>query len=139
MEPALFWAAAAQAALTLALGGAMGAMRYVAVRSRAVHVRDIALGQQNWPKRVQQVSSCYANQFESPLLFFAGVIVATLLNADNDLVMALAWAFVATRFAHATIYITANVILFRFLVFGTGLIILFALWTVLALDVAGWI
>src|SRR5437764_8445649 len=39
-------------------------------------IRDIALGQQNWPTRATQIGNCFGNQFELPLLFYILIALA---------------------------------------------------------------
>ena len=63
-------------ALTFVLLVWMGAVRVAAVRRGEVRVRDIALGQSNWPPRVQQISNCYHNQFQLPVLYYVLTILA---------------------------------------------------------------
>src|SRR5438105_9932886 len=86
-----------QVTLTFALLFWMGSARYAAVRRGETRVRDIALGQPAWPPRVQQVSNCYHNQFELPVLFYVLVILAYALHKADLAFVLMAWVFVALR------------------------------------------
>ena len=124
-----------QVALTLSLLVWSGTVRVRSVRSGVVHSRDIALGQRNWPKRVQQVSNAFNNQWESPTLFYAGIAFAMIAGEGGALLVALAWIYVATRIAHALVYVTTNFIPLRFAVFITGFTVLVVFWVALAARV----
>ena len=71
-------------------------------------VRDIALGQPNWPARATQIGNCYSNQFELPLLFYILIALALPLRHADFVIVLLSWVFVVTRFAHAGIFVTSN-------------------------------
>src|SRR5690606_35066652 len=131
----LFLPVLAQVALTVALGFPTAALRWRAALSREVNPRDIALGQRNWPKRVQQVSNAFNNQWESPTLFYAGIAFAMIAGEGGALLVALAWIYVATRIAHALVYVTTNFIPLRFAVFITGFTVLVVFWVALAARV----
>jgi hypothetical protein len=47
----------------------MAGMRRQALVTGETKMRDIALGQPNWPERAIQIGNCYRNQFEVPVLF----------------------------------------------------------------------
>jgi hypothetical protein len=131
----LFLPVLAQVALTALLATATGAMRWSAAMKREVRVGDIALGQRNWPKRVQQVSNAFNNQWESPTLFYAGVAFAMIAGEGGGALTALAWIYVATRLAHVVVYTTSNFIPLRFAMFVAGFAALMAFWAVLAARV----
>ena len=71
-------------------------------------IRDIALGQPNWPARATQIGNCYTNQFELPLLFYILIALALPLRHADLVIVLLSWVFVVTRFAHAGIFVTSN-------------------------------
>jgi hypothetical protein len=50
--------------LTFALLISMAGARRNALVSKETKVRDIALGQQNWPVRTTQIGNCFKNQFD---------------------------------------------------------------------------
>src|SRR5215467_12854633 len=111
-------------ALTFALLVWMGAARFAAVRRREVDVRDIALGQLNWPPRVQQISNCYHNQFQLPVLFYVLTILAYDLKKADYAFVIMAWVFVISRIVHAYVHVTSNRVPRRFLAFAVGALVL---------------
>jgi hypothetical protein len=52
-----------------------GARREALVGGEA-KIKDIALGQPNWPARATQIGNCFSNQFEMPLLFYVLIALA---------------------------------------------------------------
>src|SRR3569623_1949732 len=55
-------------AFALLLG--MATMRTETLKSGETPIKDIALGQSNWPLRTTQIGNCFSNQFEVPVLFY---------------------------------------------------------------------
>jgi hypothetical protein len=122
-------------ALTFALLIWMAALRVPAVRRGEVHVRDIALGESNWPPRVQQVSNCFSNQLQLPMLFYVLTILALFLRKADLLFVVMAWIFVLLRIVHAAIHVTSNRVGHRFLAFAAGMIVLLLMWIIFAVRV----
>jgi hypothetical protein len=122
-------------ALTFALMIWMGALRVAAVRRGEVRVRDIALRQPNWPPRAQQISNCFDNQFQLPVLFYVLTIVALFLRKADLLFVVMAWIFVLLRIVHAAIHVTSNRVGIRFQAFAAGMVVLLLMWIVFAVRV----
>ena len=122
-------------ALTFALLVWMGIVRFAAVRRREVRVGDIALGQLNWPPRAQQISNCYHNQLQLPVLFYVLTILALFLRKADLLFVVMAWIFVLLRIVHAAIHVTSNHVLRRFQAFAAGTLVLFLMWAMFAVRV----
>ena len=106
----------------------MGAARRGALVSGQAKVRDIVLGQQNWPARPTQIANCYANQFELPILFYVLIAIALPLRKVDLFMVLMSWVFVVTRFAHAGIFVTHNDLNQRSLAWFAGALVLFAMW-----------
>lgn len=113
----------------------MGRERRGALASREVHMRDIALGEPNWPAKATQLANCLKNQFEFPVLFYALVALALPLRQADLLFVLLAWVFVISRYAHAGIFVTSNNVKQRSLAFSAGVIVLLLMWVVFALKI----
>ena len=94
--------------LTFALLLWMAGARRGALVGGETKIRDIALGQQNWPQRATQIGNCFRNQFELPLLFYILIALALPLRHADLVIVLLSWVFVVTRFAHAGIFVTSN-------------------------------
>lgn len=114
-------------ALAIGLMVYLGTIRVPLVLKGEVKMRDIAVDRGGWPEREHRVANAVDNQFQLPVLFYAGCLLALWFGA-TFLELLLAWAFVVTRYVHAYIHVTHNHVLRRFWVFFTGLIILSGLW-----------
>jgi hypothetical protein len=121
--------------LTFALLLWMAGARREALVSRETKIRDIALGQPNWPTRATQVGNCFKNQFELPLLFYILVALAAPLRHADLFIVLMSWVFVVTRFAHAGIFVTSNDLNRRSLAWFAGVLVLFAMWIYFALKI----
>lgn len=113
----------------------MGKERRSALVSREVQLRDIALGEPNWPTKATQLANCLRNQFEFPVLFYALVALALPLRQADLLFVLLSWVFVVTRYAHAGIFVTSNNVKHRSLAFSAGVVVLLLMWIVFALKI----
>jgi hypothetical protein len=121
--------------LTFALLLWMAGARRQALVGGQTKIRDIALGQQNWPLQATQIGNCFKNQFELPLLFYILIAIALpIRHADLAIVM-LSWVFVVTRFVHAGIFVTSNDLNRRSLAWFAGVLVLFAMWLYFALRI----
>ncbi|WP_375410403.1 MAPEG family protein [uncultured Methylobacterium sp.] len=125
----------AQVLLVFVLLFWMGRVRFAAVGAGAVKVRDIALGERNWPARAQQAANAFSNQFELPVPFFALVPLALYTKKADLLFVVLAWVFVASRIVHAGITVTSNHVPYRFQSYLAGALVLVAMWIVFAVRI----
>jgi hypothetical protein len=121
--------------LTFALLLSMAGARRRALVSGGTKIRDIALGQQNWPVQATQIGNCYRNQFELPLLFYALIALALPLRHADLFIVLMSWVFVVTRFAHAGIFVTSNDLRQRSLAWFAGALVLFAMWVYFVLRI----
>lgn len=124
-----------QVALTFALLFWMASSRIGALKSGKTTLGDTALGQPNWPARVQQICNCYHNQFQLPLLFYVLTIVAIMTRHADFLFVVMAWLFVLTRLVHAYIHTGSNYVRHRFNAFAAGVFILLAMWIIFAVRI----
>jgi hypothetical protein len=121
--------------LTFALLLGMVSTRTRALTSREISLKDIALGQPNWPERATQIGNCFSNQFEVPVLFYILVALALPLRHADLFILLMSWVFVVTRFAHAGIFVTSNDVRTRSLAWFAGVLVLFAMWIYFALKI----
>ncbi len=117
-----------QVALTLGLLLWMGSLRIRALRASELHIRDVALGEPNWPKHIKQVQNAYQNQFELPVLFYAVVALLLITGHVTPTLVVLAWLFAASRLVHALIHTTSNNVPRRFWAYTLGLTVLIVMW-----------
>ena len=136
MDSATIWLIAAmlaQGALALGLLWYLGTIRVPMIMRGEVKIRDMALSREPWPEREKKVSNAFDNQFQLPVLFYVGCVVAVFVGPTwFDLV--LAWAFVVTRYVHAVIHVTDNHVIRRFWAYTAGLAILTLFWLVLIVQ-----
>jgi len=121
--------------LTFALLIWMFSSRRNALVSKETRVRDIVLGQPNWPVRTTQIGNCYRNQFELPVLFYVLIALALPLHHADAVIVALSWVFVVVRFIHAGIFVTSNDLNRRSLAWLAGALVLLAMWVYFAMKV----
>ncbi len=124
-----------QVALTFLLLMWMGRSRVGVLRTGDVKIRDIALGERNWPTRIQQIANSYHNQFELPVLFYAIVALALITRKADLVFVVLSWVFVVSRLVHAVIHTTSNRVQQHFMAFLVGVIVLMAMWIIFALRI----
>jgi hypothetical protein len=118
-------------ALLLATFGA----RRRALVSKQTRVKDIVLGQPNWPARATQIGNCFGNQFELPVLFYVLIALALPLRHADLVIVLLSWLFVISRFVHAGIFVTSNDLNRRSLAWFAGALVLFIMWVYFALQI----
>jgi hypothetical protein len=124
-----------EVALTFALVFWTAQARTAAVRSGKAKMRDIALGQPNWPPRAIQIANSYNSQFQIPVLFYLLTLLAIVTRHADVLFVVLAWLFVITRLAHAYIHTGTNYVPHRFYAFAAGVIILLVMWIIFAVRI----
>jgi hypothetical protein len=96
---------------------------------------EIAMGRYPWPEDAEKRAHNQRNQFELPVLFYAVTGFSLIVGAVDLTLVALAWAFVASRVVHAAIHIGANKVRWRGPAFILGFLIVTAMWATLFLYV----
>src|SRR5574340_1238560 len=99
-----------QVLLTFGLWFWMAWQRTSLLRRRAVHPRDIALREPNWPKHALKVQNAAHNQLEIPMLFYVLTILSIVTHLADLTFVVLAWIFVVSRLVHAYVHTTSNII-----------------------------
>lgn len=127
-QTAIIYPLLVQVALTFVLLMWLARERVVALNTRQVRPADIALREPNWPKRTMQIGNSFQSQLEIPLLFYLVAVLALYTRMVDVVLVALAWAFVLARVAHAFIHTTHNDVRVRGPVFGVGMLILLLMW-----------
>ena len=123
-----------QIGLTFALLIGMVVARRKTLVSGETRIRDIALGEPNWPQGATQIANCYRNQFELPVLFYVLIALALPLRRADLFIVLMSWVFVVTRFAHAGIFVTSNNIQQRSMAWFAGALVVLAMWIYFALK-----
>lgn len=102
--------------------------RKKAFAAREVSMADVAVSNERYPEPARLAAANFSNQFETPVLFFALVLIAIHVGTTGYVMAALAWAFVATRVVHTLIHTGTNRLQQRALVFAAGAACLFLMW-----------
>jgi hypothetical protein len=102
--------------------------RQKAFADREVRLADIAVSTERYPEPARLAAANFSNQFETPLLFFALILIAMHVGATGYVMAALAWAYVATRVVHTLIHTGTNQLQQRAIVFAVGVACLFFMW-----------
>lgn len=113
--------------LVFALYIKLGVEKTKAVKAGVVDRQQAALNPKAWPEAVVKISNNIANQFETPILFYALSFIVFLSNSVNFVVVAIAGFYVLTRYLHAYFHVTSNYVPYRFKAFLLGLLILLGL------------
>ncbi|MCL6705404.1 MAPEG family protein [Pseudomonas sp. R2.Fl] len=131
----MFWPILAHVFLVYCLYGLFRLRRQRMIREGRMTDESIRWGSGDPPESLS-VKNCIANQFELPVLFYLCCILLYIAEADNLPAVVLAWAFVASRYAHAFVQVTGNRLSLRFPLFMTGFLLLAGLWIWLAVWMA---
>ena len=128
MNPALiFLPVLAQVILTLVVFVAMTVAKSRAMKRGEVDLERRALHKDAWPDYVLKLSNNIANQFETPVLFYAVSFVLWALRAVDAVTLSLASAYVVTRIVHAFVHTGSNYVPVRKRVFTLGVVIILAM------------
>lgn len=131
----IFYPVVAMVALTAVAIFRLGYLRFNGVRNRQVDPRFYRTYQgEGEPEAIAVVSRHVVNLFETPVLFYVGVIVAYLSGQTGVLITALAWIYVAARATHSFIHLTRNTVLWRFRVFIFSWIVLLSMWILITIG-----
>lgn len=131
------------AAMLVQIGWTLGVLFYLgrsraaSVRAGEVTMRDIALSGNAWPDRIKAISNNYANQFETPVLFYALCGLALYLGAAHVGMVSAAWLYVASRIAHTLVHTGSNRVMVRFRIFLVGVFALIVMWAMLVVRLVG--
>lgn len=135
VEKILVLAMAAQVLLTLVILVWMGRERVPRVMRGEIAMADIAVERSAYPLKARLLSNSFDNQFQLPMLFFVGVLLALLVGGSGWIEASLALLFVALRVVHAGIHVTTNHVFRRFAAYSAGLAVLALFWLWLVIRI----
>ncbi|ALQ10165.1 MAPEG family protein [Pseudoalteromonas fuliginea] len=129
MEKIIILAMFTQVTLSLVVMLIMGKRRFAAAKNKQLDLSDFKTMQLDKAGDTIRVADRnFSNQFEIPVLFYAGCLLALQLSSASTLVAILACLFVATRIVHSVIHLGKNNVRARFNVFLLGCICVFSIW-----------
>lgn len=108
--------------------------RKAAFQSKAVRFSDVAISNERYPEDARRAAANFSNQFETPVIFFALIMLALEVGATSYIMAILAWAYVATRIAHTLVHVGSNDLRVRAPVFAVGVLILFLMFVGVLLN-----
>ncbi|PTM42718.1 MAPEG family protein [Bosea sp. 124] len=109
--------------------------RKTAFSAKQVRMEDIAVSNERYPEPARLAAANFSNQFETPVIFFALIMLAMEVAATSYIMAALAWAYVATRVAHTLVHVGSNDLRLRATIFAIGVAVLFCMWVGVVLAV----
>ncbi len=118
-------------ALTLLVVFRMGVLRNRAIRQGDIHPGFFSLyrGYEE-PEKLAAYSRHVTNLHEAPVLFYVVCITAFVTDQNSGLLLALAWVYVGLRFVHSYVHLTSNIVILRFRLFATSLLVLGVMWAI---------
>jgi hypothetical protein len=124
--------------LTATVLGILFRSRVRAVRDNQVPVTYFRLYQGAVePESIAKPARHFTNLFEAPVLFYAACLAAMATGQVGTAMVALAWAYVATRVVHAYVHLGGNRLRLRMRAYFAGWLVLLAMWMLLALGTSG--
>ncbi|GAA2864987.1 MAPEG family protein [Aminobacter niigataensis] len=135
-QTAIFWPMLSQVLLVYIVYVVLGLRRRQAVRAGEARVNQFKTRVAE-PELSVTAANNTSNQFELPVLFYTACLALYVTDGASFVSVGLAWLFVATRYAHAWVHLTANRVRLRSLAFILGWLVLGLLWIWFALHLAG--
>ena len=89
------------------------------------------------PEASLAMSRNFTNLFEAPVLFYVVCIAIIVTNAENLILVGLAWAYVIARVIHSLIHTGSNNLPWRIIAYMVSWVFLTALWIVLLVSTFG--
>jgi hypothetical protein len=130
---AIFWPLIVQVFATLALYAVMSSVRVSAFKAGKA-TKDTYKYMDNEPEETRNYTRALANQFESPVLFYTGCLVAYVTNTATLIVVALAWGYALAKLVHVYVHATANRLKHRRPAFIVAFGLLVLMWLVIAVN-----
>lgn len=124
----------AQVLLTFTVWFYLYARRLPEISGRKIDLadlRDRAAAHKLLPASAS-ASNNLKNLFEVPILFYLAVLLSLVLIVQDDLLVYLAWGFVALRAVHSFIHCSYNNVSHRFAAYALSCLLLMFMWVRLA-------
>ena len=120
-------------ALTFVVWFRMFFSRLGQMKRGRIHPQSVAMSAQMIERvKDSRASDNFRNLFELPVLFYFAVVVASITGLVDQVLLTLAWVFVALRIVHSAIHCSYNIVMHRFYAYVLGGITLLVLWAWLA-------
>lgn len=107
----------------------MRSMRFAAVRRKEISAKYYrAFTGDEEPEALRVVTRHFTNLFEVPVLFYVGVIMTYITQHVSYWMVGCAWVYVALRYVHSYVHLTANDVIVRIVVYFTSGLVLAVMW-----------
>ncbi|MEE9309970.1 MAG: MAPEG family protein [Cocleimonas sp.] len=124
--------------LTIGIGLWMLKLRYKAVIEDGVSAKYFKLNRgAKLPDYLVQVTQHYENLFETPVIFYVGIVLVLLLQINDSGYVLLSWGFFVSRLLHAYMHTLSNRLKYRKNAFIVTFLFLAMLWIRLLIDTLG--
>ena len=117
----------AQISLTILMYLRLAVVKRKEIAAGNVDLKKVALHGQYWPDSVIQVNNNLRNQFETPVLFYVLCLMLMGLGAVDVSVMGTALVYVVSRYGHAFVHATSNIVKYRLPLFSLGVVAIIGL------------
>ena len=128
---AIFGPVFALAAWTVAILLRVAFVRIGGATRGTVSPGDFSLGESAAvPPAIALPNRAYMNLLELPLLFYVVCVITYVTATTTNVVLALAWLYVALRAVHTLVHLLYNNVLHRLIAFAASNVVLVAIWIV---------
>jgi len=86
------------------------------------------------PERIRVVTRHFINLLEAPVLFYVVVILTYITQRVGYGMITCAWIYVALRYVHTAVHLTANDVRLRFQIYVASGMVLVVMWTMLLVQ-----
>jgi hypothetical protein len=119
-------------ALVVVVLNRMRSMRFAAVRNREISADFYKAFQgEEEPEPLRVVARHFSNLFEMPVLFYVGLLMIYVTRQTTPWLVGCAWFYVALRYLHTYVHLTANDVRVRVGVYFASGCVLLVMWTTL--------
>jgi len=136
MKTLIFWPVLMQIAIPFWIMILNGLRKNTDRKSGQVNP-DSPINNKAWSLPVILTSNALENQFQFPVVFYVLCLILVQLDSVTAFSLVLSWLFVVSRWLHALIHVTSNVISLRMVSFLIGMITLLLLFVNTALAMLG--
>lgn len=123
----IYWPVLAQVLVPLVVLLLNAKRKAADVKSGQFDREKAAMDNEAWGRATVLTSKNLANQFQFPVIFYVLCLVIAGLGAVDNIVLSVAWLFVAARYVHAFIHVTSNFVPLRLTSFIASIVMLLVL------------
>ncbi|MCQ8184572.1 MAPEG family protein [Parvularcula maris] len=116
----------------------LAAFRIIPSLSDKALAKEAAKGRKDvFSPRSKLFADNLQNQFETPVLFYAAVLLAIITEPVSDWFITLAWVYAIARVLHTIVHVTVNIVIVRLALFTVSVVVLILMWVSLHNNLMG--